>query len=43
MQDIFRISDFSFQYPEQECYALRNVSLTVAQGDFVVLCGPSGC
>ncbi len=43
MQDIFRISDFSFQYPEEERYALRNVSLTVAQGDFVVLCGPSGC
>ena len=43
MQEIFRISDYSFQYPEQEKAALSGISLTIAQGDFLVLCGPSGC
>ncbi len=43
MQDIFNISEFSFQYPEQEHFALHKVSLSVAQGEFMVLCGPSGC
>ena len=43
MQEIFRISDFTFQYPETAAYALSGVTLSVEQGDFLVLCGPSGC
>ena len=43
MQEIFRISDFTFQYPETAAYALSGVTLSIEQGDFLVLCGPSGC
>ena len=43
MQEIFRILNFSFQYPETAAYALSDVTLSVKQGDFLVLCGPSGC
>ena len=36
------IRRLSFRYPEQPSPALREVSFSVAQGEFVVLCGPSG-
>ena len=43
MHEIYRISDFTFQYPETTAYALSGVTLSVEEGDFFVLCGPSGC
>ena len=39
----FRIKDFSFSYPERDSAALSDVSLTIKKGEFITLCGPSGC
>jgi len=36
------IQHFSFAYPNREKYALYDVSLSVRQGGFVVICGASG-
>ena len=41
--EILAIQNLRFTYPKQEAPALQNVSLSVRQGDFVVLCGESGC
>lgn len=37
------IQDFSFRFRGSARYALREVNLNIATGDFVVLTGPSGC
>ena len=36
------IKDFTFAYPEQK-NILKNINLTIRPGEFVVLCGTSGC
>ena len=41
--ELFKIQNLTFTYPEQEREVLRNVSMTLKQGDFAVLAGPSGC
>ncbi|MCM1149311.1 MAG: ATP-binding cassette domain-containing protein [Butyricicoccus sp.] len=41
--EAFTIRNLSFTYPEQETPALHELSLTIPQGAFTVLCGPSGC
>ena len=41
--ELFKIQNLTFTYPEQEECVLRDVSMTLRQGDFVVLAGPSGC
>ncbi|WP_282208877.1 ABC transporter ATP-binding protein [Parvibacter caecicola] len=38
--DVERVS---FRYPDREKPALREVSLSVERGGYMVLCGPSGC
>ncbi|WP_052476418.1 ABC transporter ATP-binding protein [Cohnella kolymensis] len=38
----FKIQNVTFTYPEERLPALSDVSLSVAPGEFVVLCGPSG-
>ena len=38
-----RIENLSFAYPTREDKALDNVNLSVKQGEFVLLCGKSGC
>ena len=43
MQNCVRIKNYSFAYPNQSEYTLKNVNLTVRNGDFLILCGSSGC
>ena len=38
----YEIRDLTFTYPGEQTPALREVSLTVADGEFLVLCGASG-
>lgn len=37
------IRNFSYRFRGSERYALRDVNLDIAQGEFAVLTGPSGC
>ena len=41
--ELFKIQNLTFTYPEQEEKVLRDVSLSLVQGDFAVLAGTSGC
>jgi len=40
---VFEINHFSFTYPNEKEPALSDVSLNIDAGEFVVLCGLSGC
>ena len=37
------IKNLSFKYPLGKTDALKNISLTVKNGEYVVICGKSGC
>ncbi len=39
----YKIEALSFAYPGRDKNALTDISLTVAQGEFITLCGKSGC
>ena len=39
----FKIENLSFTYPARYDKALDNINFTVNQGEFVLLCGKSGC
>ncbi len=41
--EILRIENLSFTYPQQPEPAFRDISLSVEEGSFHVICGPSGC
>ncbi len=41
--DILQVKNISFAYPESDNGAVSEVSFSVAEGEFVVLCGESGC
>ena len=41
--ELFKIQNLTFTYPEQETEVLRDVSMSLRQGDFAVLAGSSGC
>lgn len=41
--EILSIKNLTFKYPESVKLALNNISLTVNQGEFITLCGKSGC
>ena len=41
--DTFTLRHLSFTYPGQTRPALSDVSLSVEQGAFLVVCGASGC
>lgn len=39
----FKVENLSFIYPDRSYKALDNINLTIKQGEFVLLCGESGC
>ena len=39
----FKIENLSFTYPGKETAALKDISFSIADGEFVTLCGKSGC
>ena len=39
----FKIENLSFTYPNRTDKALEDINFTVNQGEFVLLCGKSGC
>ena len=39
----YKIENLSFAYPNREEMALHGINLTVNQGEFITLCGTSGC
>ena len=41
--EIFKIRNLSFTYPKREETALNEVNLSINQGEFVTVCGKSGC
>lgn len=41
--EILHIENLSFRYPKAEKNAVDNVCLSVSSGEFVVVCGESGC
>lgn len=41
--EIFKMSDVSFRFPDAAEDVLKNVDFTVQEGEFIVLCGASGC
>ena len=43
LDTILEIKDLCFAYPTEEARALNHVNFTVKEGEFVVLCGKSGC
>lgn len=41
--EILTLKNLSFSYPESDRKAIENISLSVREGEFVVICGRSGC
>ncbi len=41
--EIFKLENLSFTYPKNDKAALNNISLTINEGQFITLCGRSGC
>lgn len=40
--ECFRLENVTFSYPSQGIKAIDGVTMTIEQGEFLVLCGPSG-
>ncbi len=41
--ETFKVKNLSFTYPDKQDKTLRNINFAVSQGEFVILCGKSGC
>lgn len=41
--ECFKIENLSFTYPARQDQVIKNINFTVHQGEFVLLCGKSGC
>ncbi len=41
--EIYTIEQLSFSYPEQSRAVLDNISFSIGRGQFITLCGSSGC
>lgn len=43
LDTLLEVRDLCFAYPNEEKRAIDHMSLTVKEGEFIVLCGKSGC
>lgn len=43
MENILKIEDLSFKYPNSKGYAIKNLSFDVFEGELLLVCGKSGC
>lgn len=41
--EIIKVENVSFTYPNRESKALDNINISVNRGEFITLCGKSGC
>ena len=41
--ECFKIENLNFTYPKKSKKALNDINLTINRGDFILLCGKSGC
>lgn len=41
--EIININNVTFNYPDSEKSAIKNINLTVNEGEFILIVGPSGC
>jgi ABC-type transport system involved in cytochrome bd biosynthesis fused ATPase/permease subunit len=41
--EILRVENLNFSYPLREEQALTDISFNVKEGEFIVVCGESGC
>ncbi len=41
--EILRTENLTFKYPQSEVCAINNVSININNGEFIVICGESGC
>ena len=41
--EIYTLKNLSFTYPDSQSKALCNINLSINHGDFICLCGKSGC
>ncbi len=41
--EIYKIENLSFAYPEERRWAIENINLSINRGEFVTVCGKSGC
>lgn len=41
--ECYKIENLNFSYPDNTRFALSNINLTVKSGEFICLCGQSGC
>lgn len=41
--ELFEIKNLTFHYPNQERAALKDIDFSVKEGEFLVICGKSGC
>lgn len=41
--EIYTLKNLSFTYPNRSTQALKNINLSVKAGEFILLCGKSGC
>lgn len=41
--EIFKVENLSFTYPNKKNKTLESINFTVNQGEFVLICGKSGC
>ncbi len=41
--ELLHIENLEFSYPEEKAKALKGVDLAIQEGEFVVICGQSGC